>query len=202
FGELAQHVGRVGLNPARGFEVFGGLVVAAHAYQERGDVRVAHELAARAREVAVGVVVLAETGLREREVVEDARVRGREPRRALPRARHPRALWSLSSAASMRAVVLSSTRTTGALSKRAASRSLMRAIFESSLPKRCATALKGALKILKKPPPFFFGALVCAPASAPDEATTLVSVSPSRPSPSTPQMAAALRARARAASNV
>ena len=60
-----------------------GLVFAAHADEERGDVRVAVELAARAREVVVGVVVLAEPRLREREVVEYSLVRGREPRGAL-----------------------------------------------------------------------------------------------------------------------
>jgi hypothetical protein len=71
------------LQASRGFEVLGGAVVAAHANQERGEVGVAVELAARAREVAVGVVVLAETDLREREVVEDACVAGREFGRAL-----------------------------------------------------------------------------------------------------------------------
>src|ERR1044071_8636247 len=80
FGELAQDVLRLGLELARGFEVLDGLVLAPRADQHRGDVGATLELALGAREVAVGVVVLAEPDLRQREVVEDARVAGREPR--------------------------------------------------------------------------------------------------------------------------
>ena len=83
FGEAAQDKLRLRLRAASGLIVFDGFTVASRAFEHGGDVETTLILAAGAREAAVSVLVLAEAALREREVVPDALVRGREARGAL-----------------------------------------------------------------------------------------------------------------------